>query len=233
MARVAEVGVHATVSTVSPTAAGGGTVDNNPLYEEVVNIHTGIRVGLGIGLGVLEEAENKFDRLDGPATLASGVTLVLSLGGAADLAGKLEERDAPLALLNSLKVALGLLDGLTDDSHRGLVGVLERNTEVGPLGLHTQGGDTSEREVRIEKLRVEEFDWDTSQRRQTQRPEKQIVRENQGNGQKVQARMGRPQDRTEKDDREDFMQPMEYNIFQESQPQTYTIQKSDMTESEP
>lgn len=53
------------MSTVCPAAGLGGLLNDNVLHQELVD---GDVLGVGVGLGVLEEAKNVLDRLGGPAT---------------------------------------------------------------------------------------------------------------------------------------------------------------------
>ncbi len=55
---------YATVSTVSAPSLLGSLVDLDVLDDQVAGIET---LGVGISLGVLEETEEDFSRLDGPA----------------------------------------------------------------------------------------------------------------------------------------------------------------------
>lgn len=73
MAGVALVRVDTTVGAVSAAAGLGGLLDDNVLDEQVLGREV---LGVGVGLGVLEETENKLNRLDGPATWM----LVVALG---------------------------------------------------------------------------------------------------------------------------------------------------------
>lgn len=55
---------YTTVSTVCATALLGGLVDLDVLDNEVASVET---LGIGVGLGVLEETEEELGGLDGPA----------------------------------------------------------------------------------------------------------------------------------------------------------------------
>ena len=52
------------MSTVCATALLGGLVDLDVLDNEVASVEA---LGIGVGLGVLEETEEELGRLDGPA----------------------------------------------------------------------------------------------------------------------------------------------------------------------
>jgi hypothetical protein len=54
------------VGTVGASAALGGLVDLDVLDDEVAGVEA---LGVGVGLGVLEQAEQLLSRLDGPAGL--------------------------------------------------------------------------------------------------------------------------------------------------------------------
>ena len=57
---------YTTVGTVSPPALLGGLVDLDVLDDQVAGIET---LGIGVGLGVLEETEQVLSGLDGPSSL--------------------------------------------------------------------------------------------------------------------------------------------------------------------
>lgn len=57
---------YTTVSAVSTAALLGGLVDLDVLDDKVGGIKT---LGVGVGLGVLEERKEELGRLDGPAGL--------------------------------------------------------------------------------------------------------------------------------------------------------------------
>lgn len=94
---------HTTVGTVSATTGLGGLLDDNVLDEQVLR---GKVLGVGVGLGVLEETENELDRLDGPATL--GGLEGLGLSGAAHGTVEAAEGNALLLLLNIAEVGVCL-----------------------------------------------------------------------------------------------------------------------------
>ena len=70
-----EKGTYATVGTVCAAALLGGLVDLDVLDNQVGGVET---LGVGVGLGVLEEREDELGRLDGPAGL--GDTELLAFG---------------------------------------------------------------------------------------------------------------------------------------------------------
>lgn len=51
------------MGTVCPAALLGSLVDLDVLDDQVAGVET---LGIGVGLGVLEEAEKELSRLDGP-----------------------------------------------------------------------------------------------------------------------------------------------------------------------
>ena len=63
---------YTTVGTVSPPALLGGLVDLDVLDDQVAGIET---LGVGVGLGVLEEAEQVLSRLDRPSGLGDAELL--------------------------------------------------------------------------------------------------------------------------------------------------------------
>jgi hypothetical protein len=60
------IDAYTTVGAVCAPPLLGGLVDLNVLHNQVAGVKT---LGVGVGLGVLEEAEKKFGGLDGPAGL--------------------------------------------------------------------------------------------------------------------------------------------------------------------
>lgn len=63
---------YTTVSTVCAAALLGGLVDLDVLDNKVGGVKT---LGVGVGLGVLEERENELSALDGPAGLGDAELL--------------------------------------------------------------------------------------------------------------------------------------------------------------
>lgn len=59
----------------------------------------------------------------------------LSLGGSADAAGEVHERNASLSVKDSLEVSLGIFEVSTLDSADDFVGVLEVHSEFRSGGL--------------------------------------------------------------------------------------------------
>jgi hypothetical protein len=57
---------YTTVSTVGAAALLRGLVDLNVLDDQVAGVQS---LGVGVGLGVLQEAEQELSRLDGPSCL--------------------------------------------------------------------------------------------------------------------------------------------------------------------
>lgn len=70
--RVTLVRVDTTVSTVRATAGLGSLLDHNVADNELFRVET---LALSVGLGVLEKGKEELDRLDGPSTCGSQVTL--------------------------------------------------------------------------------------------------------------------------------------------------------------
>lgn len=62
---VALVRVDAAVSTVRAAARLGSLLDDNVADDELLGVKA---LGLGVGLGVLEQSKEELDRLDGPST---------------------------------------------------------------------------------------------------------------------------------------------------------------------
>lgn len=123
------VSVDTTMSTVSTTALLRSLVDLDVGDDERLSVEA---LGISVGTGVLQKLGNKLDGLDGPSGL--GDVELLALSGSADTASKSSEGNSTLLLRDSLEVGKGLVDVPTADGDGGLVGVLERNTEVGTAG---------------------------------------------------------------------------------------------------
>lgn len=123
------VGVDTTVSTVSTTTLLRSLVDLDVGDDKRLGVKA---LGVSVGTGVLQKLGNKLDGLDGPSGL--GDIKLLALGGSADTASESSEGNSTLLLRDSLEVGKGLVDVPTVNGLGGLVGVLERNTEVGTAG---------------------------------------------------------------------------------------------------
>jgi len=123
------------VGTVCAAALLGGLVDLDVLDNQVASVET---LGVGVGLGVLEETEDELGALDGPAGL--GDTKLLALGGAASRAGVAAHGDGLLVLLDVLEEGDGALELPAVDGLGGLAGVLEGDAEVGTAGAGRLGG---------------------------------------------------------------------------------------------
>lgn len=125
------------MGTVCASPLLGGLVDLDVLDDEVAGVEA---LGVGVGLGVLEEAEKELGGLDGPAGL--GDAEGLALGGAADGAGVAAEGDGLLLLGDVLEEGDGALELPAVDGLGGLTGVLEGHTEVGTARAgRLRGGD--------------------------------------------------------------------------------------------
>lgn len=66
---------YTTVGTVCPAALLGGLVDLDVLDNQGTGVEA---LGIGVGLGVAEEAEKELGRLDGPAGLGDTELLAYS-----------------------------------------------------------------------------------------------------------------------------------------------------------
>jgi hypothetical protein len=156
------VGTYATVGTVCAAALLGGLVDLDVLDDQVGGVKT---LGVGVGLGVLEEREDELGRLDGPAGLGDTELLAfgmyqyvcslfpggcsipicilaagrLTLGGAASAPGITSHGDGLGVVLDVLEVLEGTGDLPAVDGLSGLAGVLERDTEVGTASAGALG----------------------------------------------------------------------------------------------
>jgi hypothetical protein len=135
VAGVGHVRVDTTVGTVCPPALLGSLVDLDVLDDEGAGIET---LGVGVGLGVLEETEEELSRLDGPA--GPGDTELLALSGTASATGVSSHGDSLLVLLDVLEEGHGTLELPAVDGLGGLAGVLEGDTEVGTAGAGRLGG---------------------------------------------------------------------------------------------
>lgn len=131
-------------------------VDLDVLDDQVAGVKT---LGVGVGLGVLEEREEELGGLDWPAGLGDTELLAcvsfheyfvlfsyvcilaagrLTLCGATSAPGIASHWDCLDVSLDVLEVCYGAAELPSIDGLRGLAGVLERHTEVGsvrPCGL--------------------------------------------------------------------------------------------------
>ena len=145
------------MSTVSAPSLLGGLVDLDVLDDQVGGVKT---LGVGVGLGVLEETDEDLSGLDGPAGLGDTELLAfvmnqyvcssfpgglsipicilaagrLTLGGAASAPGITSHGDGLGVVLDVLEVLEGTGDLPAVDGLSGLTGVLERDTEVRAAG---------------------------------------------------------------------------------------------------
>ena len=137
------------MSTVCASALLWCLVDLDVLDNEVASVEA---LGIGVGLGVLEETEKELGRLNWPAgagdteLLAYGpisarrsiIPIIPSvsrtLGGATGSTSISSHRNGLLVLLNVLEELHGTLELPAIDSLCGLAGVLEGNTEVSTAG---------------------------------------------------------------------------------------------------
>jgi hypothetical protein len=126
VAGVGHIGVDTTVGAVCAAALLGGLVDLDVLDDQVASVET---LGIGVGLGVLEETEEELGGLDGPA--GTGDTELLALRGPANAAAVASHGDGLLLLKDVLEELLGAGELPAVDGLGGLAGVLEGNTEVG------------------------------------------------------------------------------------------------------
>jgi len=138
VARLAHVGTHTTVGTVSATTALRSAVDGDHLDGQVVGVEA---LGFGVGLGVLEHVKDNLDRLDRPATLASRDVELLGLRLATTATVVAKERDDLLLLEDILEIDLGLLDVPALDGLADIVGVLVTSAQVRAHSLGRLGRD--------------------------------------------------------------------------------------------
>lgn len=129
------VGVDSTVGSVSSSSLLGGLVDLDVRDDKSLLVKT---LGLGVGLGVLEEVLDELDGLNGPSSL--GDTKLLTLTGSADGSGVLSEGDGSLVVGNLVEVGKSLLQVPASDGAGNLVGVLEGGSQVGASSRGGLGG---------------------------------------------------------------------------------------------
>lgn len=134
MAGVRVETVDTTEGTVSSAATEGGLVDLDVGNDKVLDVEA---LGVGVGLGVLEELSNELNGLNGPAGV-SGAEL-FALRGAADVTVVLAEGNGALLLRNSGKVLQSSLEVLTSNGLSGGLGVLKADTEVGSTSGSSSG----------------------------------------------------------------------------------------------
>ncbi len=145
---------YSAVGTVCPPTLLGSLVDLDVLDDQVAGVEA---LGVGVGLGVLEQAEQELGRLDGPAGLGDAellacvkikttwlATLLLptpshigfsrTLRRSAGAAGIAPHGDGLLLLLDVLEELDGALQLPAVDGLGGLPGVLEGHAQVGTAG---------------------------------------------------------------------------------------------------
>jgi len=129
VARVGHVGVDPAVGTVSASPLLGGLVDLDVLDDEVAGVEA---LGVGVGLGVLEQTEKELGGLDWPAGL--GDTELLALCASSSASSVPPHGHGFLVLDYILKVGNGAAELPAIDRLGSLPGVLERDTEIGTAG---------------------------------------------------------------------------------------------------
>lgn len=120
-----------------------GPVDPSPVLRSLVHLDMGNHQRLGVqvlelsvSLCVLQETQQEFTGLLGPAALRH--TMLLGLGMTTNSSGMDAERDSVLVLDNVAEEFLRLGQRQTTDGSRSLTSVLEVGAEPGALG--TSGG---------------------------------------------------------------------------------------------
>ena len=119
---------HSTVSSVSPPPGLWGLVDDNVSDNELINSEV---LGVGVGLGVLQQAGDESDRLLGPSTFGWLSAFFRSL--VSYLPNPNPEYKHTLGLSESLGLASSS-DGSVETSERNDLLVLDDIGEVG-VGL--------------------------------------------------------------------------------------------------
>jgi hypothetical protein len=137
------------VGTVCAAALLRGLVDLNVLDDQVAGVQS---LGVGVGLGVLQKAEQELSRLDGPSCLgntellscgfpsifyssnasshmaaSSTMGFVHTLGSTASAPGISPHWHSLALLLNIVEVGFGALEFPAVDGLGGLASVLERD----------------------------------------------------------------------------------------------------------
>ena len=123
------------MGAVRPPPLLGGLVDLDMLDDQVAGVET---LGVGVGLGVLQQTEQELGGLLGPAGL--GDTELLALGGAADRASVPAHGDSLDLLLDVLEEGNSALQLPAVDGLGGLAGVLEGHAQVGTASAGRLGG---------------------------------------------------------------------------------------------
>lgn len=132
MGGLGHVGADAAMGAVGAAAASGGAVALDVGDYEVLAVHG---LGLGVGLGVLDEVEDDLGGLLGPPAGVSGGVDLLSLGVVADSSGVLGEGDGGLEQEDVVHELLGLGGGHAVDVVGDLAAVLEVHAEMGATAL--------------------------------------------------------------------------------------------------
>lgn len=135
VARVGHVGVDTTVSTVSASAALRSLVDLDVLDNKVASVKT---LGVGVGLGVLQEVNEELGGLLGPAGLAD--TELLALGAATGAASEPAEGDSLELVGNVLEESKSTLELHAVDGLSGLTSVLEADAQIRAPGAGALSG---------------------------------------------------------------------------------------------
>ena len=132
-----QVRADSSVSSVSSSSSLGGLIDKDVGDNELFFFKT---LDGGVGLEVLQQAEEDLGGLFGPST-KTVVSEFFSLGGSADTVSVSVEWDASSVGNNVLKVFNSDLETQTFDGHGSLIGVLEVDSDVTTAGLDSFSGD--------------------------------------------------------------------------------------------
>jgi len=126
------VGVNTTVSTVSTAPHLSRAIHLNVSDDEVVDIESLV---VGVGFRVLQEGQEKFGGLLGPASLGAGCVPSFGLGVTTGTSDVTSEWHDLLEFDNVLEETRGALEGHVTDGSGGLTRVLIMHAQVGTARL--------------------------------------------------------------------------------------------------
>lgn len=131
---VGHVRIDTAVCTVSPPPLLWCLVHLDMLDDQIAGVET---LGIGIRFSILEKAEQKFGRLDGPACLAD--TELFALGSTASAPGISPHRYSLMVLFHILEVADSAAELPPVDGLCSLARILEGDAEIGTTGAGRLG----------------------------------------------------------------------------------------------
>jgi hypothetical protein len=120
-----KVGSNSTVSSVGSSSSLDGSLHGKVRDEASINVQA---LSLGVSLEILEELAHVSNWFFGESAL--GDTVVLSLGGSANVTSESSVRNAVSVLEDILKILNGSLQVESLNSSSGFIGVLEVSSKI-------------------------------------------------------------------------------------------------------